>query len=104
MNGVLIPDLSTSPALAEVTWRLTDGWSRRLALLEQLIAGLRDEVAELREENAELRRENAALKQEAGYWKAMHARAVEREAELAAELETARGEIRKLQDRLFGRK
>lgn len=104
MNGVLIPDVSTSPAFTEFAGWAGDGLSRRLAVLEQTIGGLRDEVAELRQENTELGRENAELKQEAGYWKAMHARAVEREAKLAAELETARGEIRKLQDRLFGRK
>ena len=104
MNGVLIPDVSTSPAFTELAGWAADGLRRRLAVLEQTIGGLRDEVAELRQENAELRRENAELKQEAGYWKAMHARAVEREAKLAEELETARGEIRKLQDRLFGRK
>jgi hypothetical protein len=46
MNGVLIPDVSTRPALAEVTSWPTDGWSRRLALLEQIIGGLRAEVAE----------------------------------------------------------
>ncbi len=97
MNGVLISDVSTSPAFADVACWPTDSLSRRQALLEQAILGLRDEVVELR-------RENAQLKQEAGYWKAMHARAVEREAKLAAGLEAARGEIRKLQDRLFGRK
>jgi transposase len=104
MDGVLIPDVSTSSTCAEATEWPTDGLSQRLALLEQTVGQLRDEVTRLRQENAELRRENAELRQEAGYWKAMHARAVEREAELAKELETARGEIRKLQDRLFGRK
>jgi transposase len=104
MDGVLIPDLPTSPASAEPPWWPTDSLNQRFAVLEQTIVGLRDEVAQLRQENAELRRENAQLKQEAGYWRAMHARAVEREANLAKELETARGEIRKLQDKLFGRK
>jgi transposase len=65
---------------------------------------LRQQVAELRQENAELRRENGELRQQVGYWKAMHARAVHRIEHLEAELEHQRGENRKLQDQLFGRK
>ncbi len=72
--------------------------------MEETVARLSEEVARLHEENAKLRRENAGLKQEAGYRRAMHARATEREAKLAKELEAARGEIRKLQARLFGQK
>jgi len=97
MDGVLIPEVSTIPAFSEATVWPRDGWSQRLALLEQAVDRLGDEVARLRQENAELR-------QEVGYWKAMHARAVEREGKLKTELEAARGDIRKLQDRLFGRK
>ena len=74
-------------------------------------AGLRGENAGLRGENAELRQkiaqredENFELRQQAGYWKAMHARAVLRSKELEAEQERLRGEIRKLQDHHFGRK
>jgi transposase len=92
MDGVLIPGVSTNPAFSGATAWPTAGWNQRLALLG------------LRKENAELRRENAELRQQAAYWKAMHARALEREAKLAEELEAARGEIRKLRDRLFGRK
>jgi transposase len=51
-----------------------------------------------------LRRENAELRQQAGYWKTMHARAVHRAEQLEADLEQLRGENRKLQDQLFGRK
>jgi transposase len=74
---------------------------------EQVVAelfALRREVSELRRENAELRRENAELRQQAGYWKSRHADALERLAKLEAEAEQLRGENRKLQDRLFGRK
>src|SRR5205085_2926290 len=52
----------------------------------------------------ELRRENAELRQQAGYWKAMHARAVTRIEQLGAEVEALRGENRNLQEQLFGRK
>ena len=44
------------------------------------------------------------LRQQVGYWKAMHARAVHRAEHLEAEVEQLRGENRKLQDQLFGRK
>jgi transposase len=65
---------------------------------------LRREVLELRQELNESRRESAELRQQAGYWKAMHARAVLRAEQLEAEVEQLRGENRKLQDQLFGRK
>ena len=72
--------------------------------LSDLVRELRREVLELRQEVADLRRENFDLRKEVGYWKSMHARAVERERELEAEVEQLRGENRKLQDQLFGRK
>jgi transposase len=62
------------------------------------------ELVLLRREIGELRRENAELRQQAGYWKSRHADALERLAKLEAEAEQLRGENRKLQDRLFGRK
>jgi transposase len=61
-------------------------------------------VLDLRQEVNELRRENAELRQQAGYWKGMHARAVQRAERLEAEVAQLRGESRKLQDQLFGRK
>ena len=103
MDGVLISDPHTPPAAAG-TWSSGADLAQRLARLEQTASELRDEVDRLRQENAELRRENAELKQQVQYWKAMHARAVEREAKLAEELKTARGEIRQLRDKLYGRK
>jgi transposase len=72
--------------------------------LSELVRQLCREVGELRQEVADLRRENAELRQQAGYWKAQHARAVDRAEQLGAEVEQLRGENRKLQDQLFGRK
>ena len=70
----------------------------------ELIRGLRQEVAELRGEVASLRRENLELRQQVGYWKVMHARAIERIAVLEQENEQLRGENRRLQQQLFGQK
>src|SRR4051794_21625076 len=88
MDGVLVESLpATEPAD-----------------LSDLVRHLRREVLDLRREVDVLRRENAELRQQAGYWKGMHARAVQRAERLEAEVEQLRGENRKLQDRLFGRK
>lgn len=70
----------------------------------ELVQELRRELAELRGEVASLRRENLELRQQVGYWKGMHARAVERIAVLEQENEQLRGEIRRLQQQLFGQK
>lgn len=70
----------------------------------ELIGELRREVAELRGEVASLRRENLELRQQVGYWKGMHARAIERIAVLEQENEQLRGENRRLQQQLFGQK
>lgn len=51
-----------------------------------------------------LRREVSELRCDVGYWKSRHADAVVRNERLTEELEEARGEIRVLQDKLFGRK
>jgi transposase len=72
--------------------------------LSELVRLLHREVLELRQEVNELRRENAELRQQAGYWKTMHARAVQRAEQLEAEVEQLRGENRKLQNQLFGQK
>src|SRR5829696_6200306 len=65
---------------------------------------LRAELTQLREEVATLRRENLELRQQVGYWKGMHARALERIAVLEQENEHLRGENRRLQQQLFGKK
>ena len=70
----------------------------------ELIRELRREVAELRGEVASLHRENLELRQQVGYWKGMHARALERIAVLEQENEQLRGENRRLQQQLFGQK
>jgi len=66
--------------------------------------GLAELVESLREEVGRLRREVATLRAEAGYWKSRHADAVNRNRQLQAELQQARGEIRQLKAKLFGRK
>src|SRR5947209_9753570 len=71
--------------------------------LHELVRQLGREVLELRQDVIELRRENAELRQQVGYWKAMHARAVQRAELLGAEIEQLRGENRTLQGQLFGR-
>lgn len=60
-------------------------------------------VQQLRREVGELRRENAELRCEVGYWKSMHARAVERTTKLQAELDQAKAEIRQLKAERFGK-
>ena len=67
-------------------------------------ADLQDFLAELRQEVADLRRENLELRQQTGYWKAQHARAVERTNKMELEVERLQGENRQLQSQLFGRK
>lgn len=51
-----------------------------------------------------LRREVRALRCEVGYWKSRHADAVKRIEGLKEELQQAQGQVRALQDKLFGRK
>jgi transposase len=72
--------------------------------LSELVRQLCREVGGLRLEVSDLRRENAELRQQVGYWKAQHARAVQRTERLEADLEQLRGENRELRDQLFGRK
>lgn len=74
------------------------------AELSALVRELCREVRDLRQEVTELRRENSELRQQVGYWKAMHARAVQRADQCQAEVVQLRGENRKLQAQLFGRK
>src|SRR4051812_3904756 len=72
--------------------------------LRDLVREFRRGIVELRGEVAALRRENLELRQQVGYWKGMHARAVERIAALELENEHLRGENRRLQQQLFGQK
>ena len=81
-----------------------------LQSLTNLVQQLQQEVCELRRENAELRRENGELHQQvrdlrrdAGYWKSMHARALERHTKTLAELDQAKAEVRQLKAERFGK-
>jgi hypothetical protein len=58
----------------------------------------------LERELAELRREVSELRCDVGYWKSRHADALKRNEQLTEELHQAQGQIRSLQDKLFGRK
>ena len=71
--------------------------------LRTLVRELRQEVGELRRENAQLRQEVTELRTQVGYWKSMHARAVERNVKLQAELDQAQAEIRQLKAERFGK-
>ena len=75
----------------------------RLAALTTLVERLSQEVAELRSENGELRRQVRELRCDVGYWKSMHARAVDRCARTQAELEESRAEVRQLKAERFGK-
>jgi transposase len=52
----------------------------------------------------ELENLRAEFRREVGYWKSRHADAVKRIGRLTEELDQARGQVRSLQDKLFGRK
>jgi len=84
-------------ALIELCPEMEVGTQELLTQPDLELAGVLAEVARLQRENYELR-------QQAGYWKGMHAKAVERLTALQEEIERLRGENRKLQDRLFARK
>jgi transposase len=65
---------------------------------------LRSELTQLRADVAALRRDNLELRQQAGYWKTMHARALQRLAALEQENEHLQGEVARLNAQLFGQK
>ena len=75
----------------------------QLGSLTALVRQLQQEVGELRQENAGLRRQVSELRCEVGYWKSQHARAVERNTKLQAELDLAHAEIRQLKAERFGK-
>jgi transposase len=72
----------------------------RHSLLDQLWS----ELTQLRAEVAALRRDNLELRQQAGYWKGMHARALQRLTAVEQENEHRRGEVARLNAQLFGQK
>jgi transposase len=63
---------------------------------------LRSELIQLRADVTALRRDNLELRQQAGYWKSMHARALQRLAALEQENEHLQGEVARLNAQLFG--
>ena len=69
-----------------------------------LVAQLRTELNQLRDEVARLQRDNRCLKQEVGYWKAMHAGAIERLEATQEERDQLAGENLQLKADLFGRR
>jgi transposase len=71
---------------------------------QELGTQLGQESAWLRTEIARLQQANYELRQQAGFWKRMHAQALQRQAGLDQEIDHLRGEIRKLQGQLFGPK
>jgi transposase len=71
---------------------------------QQVLHQLRLELTQLRGEVETLRRDNLELRQQAGYWKSLHGRALERITALQQDNEQLHGEIRRLQDQLFGQK
>lgn len=84
---------------------LAQRWSEpapdeRHLLLDQL----RSELTQLRAEVEGLRRDNFDLRQQAGYWKSMHARALERLTAVEQQNEQLRGEVARLNAQLFGQK
>jgi transposase len=71
--------------------------------VDEQLESLTTLVQQLRQEVGELRRENAELRCDVGYWKSMHARAVQRNTKLQAELDQAKAEIRQLKAERFGK-
>jgi transposase len=68
-----------------------------VCLLGQLLLLALDAIAYLRRQVVELRTQ-------AHFWRAQHERAVQREADLKAQVQRLQGEIRELERRLYGRK
>ncbi|MCI0354424.1 MAG: IS66 family transposase, partial [Acidobacteria bacterium] len=69
-----------------------------------LVCQLRAEVKQLRQEVSRLQRENVELRQQANYWRAQHARAVERIQELEQQVRDLQAENRALRQQAFGGK
>lgn len=82
-------------------WNPTE---ERLESLRLLVAELRREVSGLRDENSQLHRQIFELRREVGFRKNLHARAVERQGKLKAELTETQAEVRQLKDERFGKK
>jgi transposase len=90
VSTVLVADLDSEPDI--LAWL----WQRfcKLAVLFFLLGAL----------CRRLRRQLIELRLQANYWKAQHQRAVQREADLAEQLQLLQGELRELKRRFYGRK
>ena len=82
----------------------TDSLAEQVHLLLAAVDRLQAEVGELRRENEELRQQVSLLRCDVGYWKSMHARAVQRHVTLQAELDQSQAAIRQLKAERFGKK
>ena len=81
----------------------TDSLAEQVQSLLAAVDRLQAEVCELRRENGELRQQVSELRCDVGYWKGQHARAIERNVNLQAELDQANAEIRQLKAERFGK-
>jgi transposase len=86
----LVADLEAEPDLFDLLWQR---FCKLAALFFLLLAFCH-----------RLRRELIEWRQQANYWKAQHQRAVQREADLAAQVDLLQGELREWKRRFFGRK
>ena len=81
----------------------SDSVAAQVQALRATVDQLRAEVDQLRRENGDLRQQVRELRCDVGYWKNMHARAVERNTQLESALDEARAEIRQLKAERFGK-
>jgi transposase len=91
-------------AILGISWHIMNATLMETAICPSRAGELAAELAALRREVERLRRQLTELRCEAGYWKSRHADALERNESLRDELAQAKGENRKLRQRLFGRK
>ena len=77
--------------------------AEQVPLLLKLVEQLQSRVLELEQEDAQLRQQVSGLRCDVGYWKSMHARAIQRHVKLQAELDQAQAEIRQLKAERFGK-
>jgi len=81
----------------------SDSVAAQVQALLATVDQLRAEVDQLRRENGDLRQQVRELRCDVGYWKSMHARAVERNTQLESALDEAKAEIRQLKAERFGK-
>ena len=107
-GGLRVENSGDTFAPQPSTFGCGQGRARSAPVLEQnsvdeQLRWLTTLVQRWQREVRELRRENAELRCERGYWKSMHARAVDRNTKLQAELDQAKAEIRQLKAERFGK-